>query len=149
MVKVRKDLTGMRFGRLTVVKRVEDYVSTSASNRVYAQYLCKCDCGNELVVHGQNLTCTNGVKSCGCLKNKCLVNDINLTEVTNARNYLCEYYGRKCLTSEHGKCPMTKYFCYEYPTVSYMLSKISNRENGIKLINYLMKSAKELGYVAE
>ena len=27
MVKVRKDLTGQKFGSLTVVKQVEDYVS--------------------------------------------------------------------------------------------------------------------------
>ena len=55
-----KDLTGEKFGRLLVVKR-------HGTNKFrFATWLCKCDCGNEKVVVGQNLT--NGVtRSCGCL----------------------------------------------------------------------------------
>lgn len=63
MIKV-KDLTGMRFGRLTVVKRAEDYIEPSGRHRI--KWLCKCDCGNETIVIGNNLTKKNGTKSCGC-----------------------------------------------------------------------------------
>lgn len=48
-----------------VVKRVEDYIEPS-SKRHRVQWLCKCDCGNDVVVIGKNLTKKNGTKSCGC-----------------------------------------------------------------------------------
>lgn len=60
-----KDLTGQRFGKLTVVKRVENKI-VSNSNQ-YAQWLCKCDCGNEIVATGVYLR-TGNIKSCGCSK---------------------------------------------------------------------------------
>ena len=54
------DLTGKRFGRLTVIKRV----ANNANNKV--MWLCKCDCGNEATVIGSRLY-TGKTKSCGCL----------------------------------------------------------------------------------
>lgn len=66
MVKVRKDLTGMVFGRLTVIKQVEDGIRPNGNH--YAQWLCQCSCKehNETVVCGYYLN--EGItKSCGCL----------------------------------------------------------------------------------
>lgn len=53
------DLTGMRFGRLTVIEKAED-------KNKQIMWRCKCDCGNEKCVSSGNLRsgCT---KSCGCL----------------------------------------------------------------------------------
>ena len=59
-----KDLTGQRFGRLTVINRVEDHVMPSGEKR--SRWFCKCDCGNEITVIGKALTKKNGTKSCGC-----------------------------------------------------------------------------------
>lgn len=54
------DLTGGKFGRLTVLCRAEN-------NRYgQAMWLCACDCGKETIVKGNSLR-TGGVKSCGCL----------------------------------------------------------------------------------
>ena len=61
-----KDLTGMKFGRLTVVERVEDHIMPSGRHRT--KWKCKCDCGNEVSVIDCNLTRKNGTKSCGCLR---------------------------------------------------------------------------------
>ena len=58
------DLTGQKIGYLTVVKRVEDHVCPSGYR--YSQWLCKCDCGNDTIVAGKQLTKENGTKSCGC-----------------------------------------------------------------------------------
>lgn len=58
------DITGQKFGRLTVVKRVEDHVMPSGGKR--SRWLCKCDCGNEITIMGKALTKKNGTKSCGC-----------------------------------------------------------------------------------
>lgn len=52
------NIAGQRFGRLTVIERVE-------SPRAQAQWRCVCDCGKETVVRSQDLR--NGhTKSCGC-----------------------------------------------------------------------------------
>lgn len=55
----RRDLTGQRFGRLTVL----EFVPTKDC---YSWWLCKCDCGNVITVAGNHLG--NGhTQSCGCL----------------------------------------------------------------------------------
>lgn len=52
------DLTGMRFGRLTVIERVENRGN-------YAMWRCRCDCGGETITRTSSLK--NGhTKSCGC-----------------------------------------------------------------------------------
>lgn len=58
-----KDLTGRKFGRLTVIERAEDYIEPSGRHKV--RWLCKCDCGNKKVVLSGNLGRTT--YSCGCL----------------------------------------------------------------------------------
>ena len=65
MVKVKNDLTGKTFGRLKVVKQVEDYISPSGSHS--SKWLCECQCENHTLteVLGVNLTRGN-TTSCGC-----------------------------------------------------------------------------------
>lgn len=54
------DLSGQRFGRLTVLGR-------AGSNKYnYATWLCICDCGKKTIVAGKSLR-TGNTKSCGCL----------------------------------------------------------------------------------
>ena len=64
---VVKDLVGMRFGRLTVIRRVEDVVRDSGSRS--AQWECRCDCGNIVLKRSQGLV-SGKSKSCGCLRNE-------------------------------------------------------------------------------
>lgn len=58
------DLTGKKFGKLTAIKRVDNRVYSNGYTEV--QWLCKCDCGNEIIVRSKDLTKRNGTKSCGC-----------------------------------------------------------------------------------
>lgn len=60
----RIDLTGKRFGRLTVLKRCGTYTYPSGNKR--SKWLCKCDCGNICEVKSNSLK--SGKKSCGCLE---------------------------------------------------------------------------------
>ena len=53
------DLTGQRFGRLSVVERAENTKFGAA------RWLCKCDCGNHTIVIGDELRKGN-TSSCGC-----------------------------------------------------------------------------------
>ena len=61
------DLTGQVFGRLTVLYRVDDYVSPSGNHS--SMWRCRCECGNEVDIIGANL-CRGKSKSCGCLRNE-------------------------------------------------------------------------------
>lgn len=54
------DLTGQRFGRLTVINKV---LSHGNSKSIY--WLCECDCGNEIEARGSALV-SGHTKSCGC-----------------------------------------------------------------------------------
>lgn len=54
-----KDLTGQRFGRLTVIER-----NGSAANGG-AKWLCECDCGERTTVRGCALV-SGHTQSCGC-----------------------------------------------------------------------------------
>lgn len=47
------DLTGQRFGRLVVVERAENY--TSPNGQQQTQWLCKCDCGNSIIISQTSL----------------------------------------------------------------------------------------------
>lgn len=56
-----QDLTGKRFGRLTVI------ALDKTVNRKGCFWKCKCDCGNETTVLASRLN-IGKTKSCGCLK---------------------------------------------------------------------------------
>lgn len=57
------DMTGKKYGRLTVLERA----GTDGSGN--ATWLCQCECGNTTIVPGRTLR--NGEsKSCGCLHNE-------------------------------------------------------------------------------
>lgn len=60
------DLTGQRFGRLTVIERGE------SSKRGEACWRCRCDCGREIVARSYPIR-QGKVKSCGCLSVETLV----------------------------------------------------------------------------
>ena len=58
------DLRGKKFNSLTVLYRVK------GPNKK-THWKCQCDCGNTTVVAVDNLTRTNGIKTCGCARGKC------------------------------------------------------------------------------
>lgn len=64
-----KNLTGMRFGKLTAVKIVKNCEHKCKS----VIWQCKCDCGNIVNVRSSNLI--NGhTKSCGCIRKEIIMN---------------------------------------------------------------------------
>lgn len=60
------DLAGKRFGRLTVIRKVDHPLKVKNRKRYW---LCKCDCGNLKVILGLNIR-KGYTKSCGCLRKK-------------------------------------------------------------------------------
>lgn len=70
------DLSGMRFGMLTVISRAETVYKNNSQNTCW---LCQCDCGNYTVVYATALTTEGHTRSCGCLKTSYrekLINDV-------------------------------------------------------------------------
>lgn len=67
MTKPRKDLTGMIFGRLTVIEQGEDYVTPKGKHNT--QWLCQCSCKNKNIVTVRDSCLKEGCQlSCGCLQ---------------------------------------------------------------------------------
>lgn len=83
-IKVRAcNLTGKRFGRLTVLRRDDE-----KTNKHDTYWLCRCDCGKEKSVTNGHLT-SGSVSSCGCLKR-----EESIIHLKKASNVL----------TKHGKC---------------------------------------------
>ena len=62
-----EDLTGKRFGYLTVIERAKDRVSyTGTVKHIRTYWLCKCDCGTEKEVRSSHLK-SGRIISCGCV----------------------------------------------------------------------------------
>lgn len=57
------DLTGRRYGKLTVLKRVENM-------KGQVMWKCRCDCGKQAEITVSDLNKGNN-KSCGCMKIEC------------------------------------------------------------------------------
>ena len=73
-----KDLVGLRFGRLTVVR----YLGSIPNE--HGKYLCRCSCGTEVEVYSNNLRKGN-TKSCGCLQRE------RVSKVRRSRPYEALY----------------------------------------------------------
>lgn len=61
------NLIGQKFGKLTVVKRTDNYITPKGTK--HSRWLCRCDCGNPdlIAVTGTHLK-TGHTQSCGCYK---------------------------------------------------------------------------------
>lgn len=80
------DLTGMRFGAFTVIKR-----SDSLAYSKEAAWLCMCDCGNMRVVKGSKLR-SGRSKSCGCLQSKQLAERNRTTKKIHGKAHTRLYH---------------------------------------------------------
>lgn len=66
-MSVVKDLSGNRFGKLTVLCRAEDHIQPNGRHR--QQWMCQCDCAQMVTVTRDNLV-AGRQKSCGCERKK-------------------------------------------------------------------------------
>jgi hypothetical protein len=79
------DLTGKRFGRLFVIKRV-------GSNKFNKSiWLCKCDCGNEKIITGTLLR-IGETTSCGCFNRERLIETSKEANTTHGKRYTTLYH---------------------------------------------------------
>lgn len=104
------DLTGQKFGSLTVVKRGEDYVDPSGNRCV--RWHCVCECGNELDVRAGSLTAGTS-RSCGCKRYDLPYEDLtgqkfgSLTVLSRTEDYVSP--SGKRTPKWHCQCDCGKY----------------------------------------
>ena len=61
-----KDITGLKFGRLTVINKTNIKSIRASDNGAYL-WRCQCDCGQICYYSRYSLISETGVRSCGCL----------------------------------------------------------------------------------
>lgn len=161
------NIIGKKFGRLTVEKRIDDYITPKGQHE--PKYLCKCDCGNYKEVVGARLR-SGLTKSCGCLQKELqskkqkkynkydLTNDygIGYTSNTNKQFYFdLEDYNKikdYCWAEHHDGYIYTT-INKRYITMHYLLmnpnnidikidhicteNKNDNRKNNLRLISHI------------
>ena len=134
---VFKNLTGQIFGRLTVIKRVDDYISPKGQHKV--RWLCECKCGNKKIVTSGDLTSGN-TQSCGCLSIDALVErskkynqyildgeyGIGITSDGNEFWFDLEDYDK------------IKDYCWSYNNQGYVVARDSSLNQPIKLHRLIM-----------
>jgi hypothetical protein len=85
--KFIKDLTGLRFGRLLVLK----YLGRKLYSNNYEHYWeCLCDCGNTVEKYSRALL-HDKTKSCGCIQKELASNNKKLT--MNNEKYINRFFG--------------------------------------------------------
>ena len=90
------DLTGKKFGRLTVIERAENKGKS-------VMWVCKCECKNITIVRPENLR-SGRTQSCGCLHSEQLSNRNIKHGKSNTRLYtIWESMKSRCLYKSHAR----------------------------------------------
>ena len=82
--KPRKDMIGKKFGRLTVLKQLDDDITVGGNHVI--MYLCKCECGKEVKTQGNHLR-SGHTNSCGCYKSDRVKETQSTVAINNPRLY--------------------------------------------------------------
>lgn len=136
--KSRRDLTGKRFGRLTVVEMIYEFRKKTLAK-------CVCDCGKDVTVPAVYLT-SGDTMSCGCLQSE-MASIANTIDFTGVVSDIGVEFISKSRHSEHGawywncKCPMCGTIFEEIParvtgghTTSCGCNKRSSGEQLVKTV---------------
>lgn len=90
-----KDLSGKKFGRLTVIEH------KGSDKKNQSLWRCVCDCGNEHITTGHQLI-RGACKSCGCLKNELSSERLKKHGGSRSRLYrIYEAMKQRCYNENH------------------------------------------------
>ena len=150
------DLTGQKFGRLTVLCRASDYVSPNG--RRLTQWLCECDCENKNKVIVSAWSLKDGrTKSCGCLaieqakKNICKSWETNKKynpyDLTGDFGIGYTLKGEEFYFDKEDLCKIEKY-CWMIDN-GYVVSseRINNKQKKIKMHKLLLPEVKLVDHI--
>lgn len=117
MSKKYEDLSGLRFGKLIVLNRIEEI-----TNRV--AWKCRCDCGNTTVV-GSSALKRGVTKSCGCLVPNSMRARENRENKNRALNNIIPEEPTKICTRCNKELPLSQFQFYgkRYPQYRSMCNE--------------------------
>ena len=143
------DMTGKKFGRLTVIKR--SYPNTKGG---FANWLCKCECGMEKIIIGNGLR-TGNTQSCGCLQKEIAGNQKRLKQgLANMREMIRGYRngakrrGLEYNLTEEQFFELTQQNCYYCGAKPNNVSNFKGY-NGTYIYNGIDRKNNDLGYTIE
>lgn len=149
MVKVRKNLTGKRFGRTIVLRQYEkDHIFPSG--RRAAQWVCKCDCGKEHISLGWDLT-SGDTTSCGCYRKECEIENLkphSYKEQFNTYDLTTKEYGIGYTNKgepfwfDKEDFDLIKSYCWHYNEDGYVCAK-DKKSNSIVRLHRIVMEIKE------
>ena len=147
------DLTGNRYGSLTVIKREKDNVSRNGRN--HPMWLCECDCGVRKIVKGDKLK-NGSIKSCGCKQrvhefndfreedntlyikvgdNEVIIDKEDFPKIYPARVYIDNHGYAKCRRKD--KLHKLICDCPKGYTVDHInQNKLDNRKLNLRVVTY-------------
>lgn len=151
MVKVRKDLTGQRFGMLTVLFQTNDYINPQGNHK--SRWHCKCDCGTEIDVTGSHLNCGNSV-SCGCYRtNRIGLNSkkYNDYKIIDEITIIYTFKGEKILvdTNIYNNIPKIKEICWCINKQGYVVGRDCESNKVVAIHDIIMQPNLENGEMVD
>ena len=140
-----KDLTGQKFGRLTVVKRGEN----TADNK--ARWWCQCDCGNpELVLVIGKYLRKGASQSCGCYKkerNSLVHKKFNLYDLSGdygiGYTYNKDPYGRNEFYFDLEDYDKIKDYCWTFKD-DYLVATIPGDDIMVQLHRIILNASSDV-----
>ena len=122
------DLTGMKFGRLTVIdlNKEESSKPRGKNGRKIRYWNCLCECGNTHVVQAQKLK-TGEVKSCGCFSKE-------NSKQRAKENFIHEHIdleGQSCHKEFHSWMGGTHVECSEQDYLDFKQMKINENTSEV------------------
>jgi hypothetical protein len=146
------DLSGERFGRLLVIKQVDEGVKNKKAR--YANWLCECDCGNKVIISYHGLVITKTL-SCGCYAKEVARRIHSLDEGESAFNLILQTYKRSAkkrnldfLLSEDEFKNITQSNCF-YCVCETKKPTYGKYKNGNYICNGIDRLDSNLGYTSE
>lgn len=88
MRKKYKDITGQKFGRLTVLEYVGNRHELTGGSARDAMFKCQCDCGKIIITGSYNMRSGN-TSSCGCYNREINLKRITTHGESKTRLYRC------------------------------------------------------------
>lgn len=141
IAKPKEDFTGMRFGRLTVQCRADDYIFPNGKGRA-ARWHCICDCQNEKDIRHDKLK--SGVtQSCGCLARE-ISSTLIKTAIESCKRPLKNNPTLQLNLYEDGYEPFGKFRCDNDASVEVYFSM--RDYDTIKDFCWLIQRVREDGY---
>lgn len=137
MVKVKEDLTGKVFGRLTVLHQIEDYIIPKSGVH-QSRWLCQCNCCDKTLVKvtGGNLK-GGKVKSCGCLTKEKSSERFKQRTKENCIDFISEDYAIGYTTKgepfwfDKEDFEKIKNYCWYYDNHGYLVARERGTNNRI------------------